>query len=160
MDNPIHRAGEAMFTRRRALGLMGAITASTASVAGAAPLLRPKTADPILTPEAQLEAAVAALEEAMVAIHGDDSVRVVRDGNNFISVIKRPKPYIREWQGAGYYEVKIAWNLAPIFHVVHFSAFDDFKDGRCFRLAPRDADEVGIRYMYERDLQRALVRKL
>lgn len=150
----------ANLTRRAALGFMGAITASTASVAGAAPFLRPKAVDPALTPEAQLEAAVIALEAAMVAIHGDGSVRVVRDGNNFVSVIKRLKPYIIEWQGDGFYEVKIAWNKAPIFHVIRFGPFDDFKDGRCFRLAPRDADEVGIRYMYERDLQRALVRKL
>ncbi|NTF43090.1 hypothetical protein [Rhizobium rhizogenes] len=159
MTNPITRASEAMHTRRRALGFMAAITASTATVAAAAPFLRDKPSEPALSREEQLEAAIVAMEAAMIAIHGT-GVRIIRNENHLVSFIEPEKPSIVEFQGTGYYEIKIADNLAPIFHVVRFSAFDDFKDGRCFRLEPRDAKRLGIRYMYEHDLQRVIIRKI
>lgn len=159
MTDPIQSEGGAMFTRRRALGFMAALTASTATIAGASPFLHAKPSEAVRTPEEQLNDAIATMEAAMIAIHGV-GVRIIRNENHFISFLEPEKARITEFQGDGYYEVKIADNTMPIFHVFRFSAYDDFKDGRCFRLEPRDAKHLGIHYMYERDLQRALVRKL
>lgn len=161
MPNTIQAAAEGMptFTRRKALGFLAAIATPTAAVASAAPLLRKEPAAPSLTPQEQLEAAIAAMEAAMIAVHGE-GVRVYRDDNDMVSFLKPKKPRIVEWQGDGVYEIKLADGKQPMFRIVRSSAHDHFTDGRCFKLEPVYAKSLGVRYMYERDLQRVLIRKI
>ncbi|WP_431321649.1 hypothetical protein [Rhizobium sp. YTU87027] len=143
-------------SRRRTLGLLAGIAAPTTTVAGAAPFLRDSEPTAELTPEEQLAAAVAAMEAAMIAVHGE-GVHISRSGNHIIAFMEPRKP--REWQGDGDYEIKLG-DSRPFFRIVRSSVHDDLKDGRCFRLEPVHAKSLGIRYMYERDLQRVLIRKI
>ncbi|MDQ0558711.1 hypothetical protein QO004_000486 [Rhizobium mesoamericanum] len=147
------------FSRRRTLGLLAGIAAPTTAVGGAAPFTRDAEPTVELTPEEQLAAAVDAMEAAMIAVHGQ-GVRIIRNENHIVSFLEPEKPRIVEWQGDGDYEVELDDKRRPFFRVTRFPPFDCFKQGRCYRLEPTAAKQLGIRYMFEGELQRALIRKI
>lgn len=160
-NTSIRAAAEGLpkFTRRGAIGLIAAIVTPTVALTSEVPSMREEAPAPSLTPEEQLAAATAAMESAMIAIHGE-GVRILRNGNHIISFLEPEKPRIVEWQGDGEYEVELTKKLQPIFRIGRFPAFDDYNDGRCYRLEPRDAKHLGIRYLHEAELQRVIIRKI
>jgi hypothetical protein len=140
-------------TRRSFLG--GVAVASLPVAASASAIV----AVPEITPQQQLDSAVEVLEAAMVAVHGE-GVQLIRNGNALITFLEPFKPRIVEWQGKGFYEVEFTAKIRPIFLVERRADCDCIKLGRCFKLTPRDAKHLGVRYMFEPDLRLALVRKI
>lgn len=142
--------------------LKGAVVAATApAVAVAAtPFIQVDAPAAALTPQEQLEAAVAVMEAAMVAIHGE-GVRIIRNENHIVSFLEPEKPRIVPFQGDGDYEVSLSDRHRPIHNVVRFSRFDCGQGGRCFRLKPtHSSKKEDVYYMFERDLERVLIRKI
>ncbi|MCB4917107.1 hypothetical protein LAV78_01025 [Brucella intermedia] len=82
-----------------------------------------------------------------------------------VAAYKEPQPKASaslpaKWQGDGDYEVKIGHDVR-VLSVVRWSAFDDIKDGRCFRFSPRIPSARGeIVYRYEAAMEAVLVRKV
>ncbi|WP_225040501.1 hypothetical protein J4T87_0028355 (plasmid) [Rhizobium sp. T1473] len=88
-----------------------------------------RTVDPPpATPEEQLAAPVEAMEAGMIAVRSQD-VRIIGNGNHIISFLEPERPRIVEWQGDGR-RGRANEEALPIFCIVRFSAFDDFKEDR------------------------------
>ena len=123
--------------------------------------LRPASAlacaEPVETPEAQLERAVEALFAAMTRIHGE-GCWIQRNDNSMIAVMEPVRPRIVEFQGPGKYEVEIG-KLKPIMWVERAPELDRPSMGRCFRAIPQPAD-MPTRYYFEEELRTILIRKL
>lgn len=142
--------------------LKGALIAASTpavAVAGSAPFIQ-IGAVPELTPQESLEAAVAVMEAAMVAVHGE-GVRIIRNANHIVSFLEPEKPRIVPFQGDGDYEICLSDRHRPIHNVIRFGAFDHIKEGRCFRLRPtHSSKKKDVYYMFERELERVLIRKI
>ena len=70
------------------------------------------------------------------------------------------KPRIVEFAGPGHYEVEISESRRPIYFVERAASHDSVALGLCFKLTPRDAKHLGVHFMFENDLKRALIRKI
>lgn len=143
--------------------LKGAVVAASTpavAVAASAPFIQAAALAPQPTPQAQLEAAVAIMEAAMIAVHGE-GVRIIRNENHIVSFLEPEKPRIVQFQGDGDYEIHLSDSHRPIHNVVRFSRFDCVRGGRCFQLRPtHSSKKKDICYMFERDLERVLIRKV
>ena len=112
-----------------------------------------------LTPQEKLDQAFAALEAAMIEIHGE-GVLSKRNGNRLLCVVEPERPRIVEFAGAGYYEVFVSNTRQPIYWVERSPEKDSATHGRCYRLTPRDAKHLGTHYSYEGFLKTVLIRKI
>jgi len=142
--------------------LRGAVVAATtpAVAVAATPFIQLGPVAPELTPQEQLEAAVAVMEAAMVAVHGE-GVRIIRNQNHIVSFLEPEKPRIVPFQGDGDYEIHLSDSHRPIRNVVRFSRFDCGSGGRCFQLRPtHSSKKKDVYYMFERELERVLIRKI
>ncbi|KQW62671.1 MULTISPECIES: hypothetical protein [unclassified Ensifer] len=140
--------------------VVAASTPAVAVAAAATPFLQVNAVAPQPTPKEQLEVAVAAMEAAMVAVHGQ-GVRIIRNENHIISFLEPEKPRIVQFQGDGDYEINLSDRHRPIHNVVRFSHFDCGQGGRCFRLKPtHSSKKKDVYYMFERDLELVLIRKV
>ena len=143
--------------------LKGAVVAASTpavAVAAASPFIQVDAVAAELTPQEQLEAAVAVMEAAMVAVHGE-GVRIIRNENHIVSFLEPERPRIVPFQGDGDYEIHLSDSHRPIRNVVRFSRFDCVSGGRCFRLRPTHSrTSKDVYYMFERDLERVLIRKV
>lgn len=118
--------------------LKGALVAASTpavALAGSAPLIEVGSVSPKPTPQERLEAAVVAMQAAMVGVHGE-GVRIIRNQNHIVSFLEPEKPRIVPFQGDGDYEISLSDKHRPIYNVVRFSRFDCVSAGRCFRLRP------------------------
>ncbi len=142
--------------------LRGAVVAATtpAMAVAATPFIQVDAVVPELTPQEQLEAAVAVMEAAMVAVHGE-GVRIIRNANHIVSFLEPEKPRIVPFQGDGDYEIHLSDSHRPIRKVVRFSRFDCVSGGRCFQLRPAHSRKnKDVYYMFEPELERVLIRKV
>lgn len=143
-------------TRRSFLG--GITIAAVPTGAATAYALAPVSPDRQITPGERLEAAVVELQAAMTLIHGE-GVQLIRNGDRCIAVMEPHKPRIVEFAGPGFYEVEHG-KAAPIYYVERDPKFDSVKEGRCFKLTPRDAKHLGVHYNFEHHLRTVLIKKL
>ena len=132
-----------------------------AGVPATAVSLRPASAlasaEPVETPEAQLERAVEALFAAMTRIHGE-GCRIDRNGTSMVSITAPHRPASFEFQGPGKYEVEIG-GLRAVMWIKRAPDQDNKRFGRCFYAVPKPADLIR-RYYFEDNLKAILVRKV
>ena len=133
---------------------LSAAPASAVSLRSASALA---SAEPVETPEAQLERAVEALFAAMTRIHGE-GCWIQRNGNSIIAVMEPVRPRIVEFQGPGKYEVEIG-KTKPIMAITRAPDHDSPRFGRCFYAVPQPAD-LKRRYYFEDELRKILIRKI
>lgn len=129
-----------------------------AGVAAASAILHVGLPD-AATAQARLEAATDELFAAMTEIHGP-GVQLIRNKNHIVSVVEPYKPRIVEFAGPGFYEVELSDRKRPIYFVERAASKDSLISGRRFKLTPRDAKHLGVYFMFENDLKRALIRKI
>jgi len=111
------------------------------------------------TAQARIDAATDELFAAMEQLHGP-GVQLIRNANHIVSVVEPYKPRIVEFAGPGHYEVEMSNRKRPIYFVERAAPRDNLNLGKCYRLTPRDAKHLGVRFMFENDLKRALIRKI
>jgi hypothetical protein len=111
------------------------------------------------TAQARIDAATDELFAAMEQLHGP-GVQLIRNKNHIVSVVEPYKPRIVEFSGPGYYEVEVTEKKRPIYYVERSASNDSLTMGKSYRLTPRDAKHLGVHFMFENDLKRALIRKI
>lgn len=129
-----------------------------AGVAAASAILHVGLPD-AATAQARIDAATDELFAAMEELHGP-GVQLIRNKNHIVSVVEPYKPRTVEFAGPGFYEVEISESRRPIYFVERAALHDSLALGPCFKLTPRDAKHLGVHFMFENDLKRALIRKV
>jgi hypothetical protein len=143
-------------TRRKALGLMGAVAVPSAAIAGVALATSRTDAHLVLTPEQEVDRLVLELHVAMRQVHG--KCRLIRcEDSATITFCPPPRPRTVEFAGAGRYEVDDC-GIRPLMWVERAPQFDSLTDGRCFKAVP-EPRQLKTRYYYEVHLRTILVRK-
>lgn len=141
-------------------GALAAASTPAVAAASATPSIQAGAAAPEPTAQERLETAVAVMEAAMVAVHGQ-GVRIIRNENHIISFLEPEKPRIVPFEGDGDYEISVSDRHRPIHNVIRFSRFDCGQGGRCFQLKPTHSPKrKDVYYMFESDLERVLIRKV